>query len=156
MVSREGIENLGTGACVVTSGCCSEEMVSKCPKTSGWKYPQNKTLPFDKIPTSFSISEWALYPLSLKLAKSLWRPLKQSQRGEVTAPSAVPHHSALSLPLGCSLHANLITRLAAQLRGVVVPAQGSWSPLRHPARCSREWWPLSWGREPWTPRDLSP
>lgn len=82
------------------------------------------TLPFARILTSFPIPELASYPLSLKLAKSLWRPLSQSQRGAMTAPAAVPHQGALSLPLGCLLHTNLITCLTAQLWAAGVPCPG--------------------------------
>ena len=51
---------------------------------------------------------------TLKLAKSFERPLKQNQREEMTVPSAIPHHSFMSLPLGCLIDANLITGLTAQ------------------------------------------
>lgn len=44
-----------------------------------------------------------LVPPALKLAKSLWRPLRQNQRGEMPAPSAIAYHGAMSLPLGCLL-----------------------------------------------------
>lgn len=83
-------------------------------------------LSLTSLPVPEYLLPWVkgLVPIPLKLAKSLWRPLKQNQKGEMTVPSAIPHHSARSLPLGFLLHTNLITCLTALLWTACVPFPG--------------------------------
>ena len=157
-------------------GCCQEEMFSKCPKTSFvLKISSNNDFTFCPNPgnhrlyRSFSCSisllcflifvffslvldlisypPVGLVPLPLKLAKSLRRPLEQNQRGEMTAPSAVP----LTVLCPCHLASSftlisspaLLPSSAQRVRLV----QGSGGTPCLTARHRRKWSLLCWRRE---------
>lgn len=128
-------------------------MFSKCPKiSSGLKISSNNDFTFCPNPGNhrliislatqfFSCVSLFLYPFLLSLT---WFPVPESalylfcwsfpnpfgghwsrtKEEEMTAPSAIPHHSAMSLPLGFLLHTNCITCLTAQLWTVCAPCPG--------------------------------
>lgn len=127
-------------------------MFSKCPKISGLKISSNNDFTFCPNPgnhsliislaapffscvslflypfllslTWFPVPESALYPFCWSLPNPFGGHWSRTKEEEMTAPSAIPHHSAMSLPLGFLLHTNLITCLTAQLWTACAPCPG--------------------------------